>query len=89
MVHKNSYGKTILSAGEIGSYTTCPEAWRLETLSRTKPIHTENVLQGEELHKEWSSGVDEAMYFTRSIKLILVLTALAIMFALLRFLAGG
>jgi hypothetical protein len=85
MVHKNPYGKIMLSAGEVGSYTVCPEAWRLEIIKKVKPIYTENIEQGEELHKEWSADFDEAMYFTTSIKLIIGLIVVSILFFLLRF----
>ena len=88
MARKNTYGKYILSAGEIGSYVVCPEAWRLSKVSQVRPIHTETVEQGNQLHKEWSKSVDEAMYFTKSVKLILTMTILAIMFFLIRFVWG-
>jgi hypothetical protein len=89
MARKNEYGKVILSAGEIGSYTTCPEAWRLETLAKVKPIHTVHIQQGEDLHREWTSNIDEAMYFTRSVKLIVILMVLLVAFFALRVLAAG
>ena len=88
MAHKNIYGKIILSAGEVGTYTTCPEAWRLEVVERIRPEHGAEVRQGEELHKEWAWQLDEAMYFTRSVRLILFLIILALLFFLLRHLGG-
>ena len=85
MARKNSYGKYILSAGEISSYTVCPQAWRLNLESDVKPVHSETVDEGNRLHEEWTRSFQDAMYFTRSIKLILLLTVLTILFFLLRF----
>ena len=89
MAHKNIYGKIILSAGEVGSYTTCPEAWRLEVVERIRPQTAPDVKQGEELHKEWSVELDEAMYFTRSIRLIVGLIIVTVLFFIIRRLAAG
>ena len=88
MAYKNIYGKIILSAGEVGSYTTCPEAWRLEVVERIRPQSSVDAQKGEELHEKWASDLDEAMYFTRSIRLILFLIILALLFFLLSQLGG-
>ena len=78
MARRNEFGRYILSAGEIASYTVCPEAWRLKTIERVDPQLSENMAVGEQAHREWSSDLDEAMYFTRSVRLILVLLAVVI-----------
>ena len=87
MARKNEYGRYILSAGEVGSYTVCPEAWYLKVVKEVEPIYAKSVERGNELHKEWSEDFDEAMYFTRSIRFILTLTAVAVLFFLIRFTA--
>jgi len=88
MAHKNIYGKIILSAGEIGSYTTCPEAWRLEVVERIRPQLTPQVQQGEDMHKEWASDFDQAIYFTRSIRLIIFLIIISVLFFVIRHLTA-
>lgn len=76
MPRKNKDGKFILSAGEIGSYTVCPEAWRLSTLENVKTEHTENDRKGRELHKSWAEVIDEASYLKRRAQLLVLLLLL-------------
>ena len=88
MARKNAYGKYIISAGEIASYTVCPDAWRLSVQHKAVPIHVEAVEQGNRLHEEWAKNLHEAMYFTRSVKLILLLIVLTLLFFFIRFMAN-
>jgi hypothetical protein len=83
MARQNDYGRYILSAGEIGAYTVCPEAWRLANVERVSTRNSsseqkERVQKGNELHKEWAQNVDEAVYLTRHVKVIIALILLCI-----------
>ena len=75
-------GDTILSAGEIGAYTVCPESWRLKYLARVTPENSgsarESVKAGDELHRAWVANYDEAMMLSRNAKLVIALILLAI-----------
>ena len=86
MARKTIYGKYILSAGEIASYTVCPEAWRLNLQPDVTPIRTKSVDEGHRLHEEWMKSLDNAMFFTRGVRLIVLLIVLSIVFFLIRFL---
>ena len=85
MARKNSYGKYILSAGEIGSFTVCPEAWFLKECQQVQPVYTDSMKEGMEQHRAWESSLDDAVYFSRSVKLIIFLIMAAIVFGVLRF----
>jgi len=78
MARKTDYGKYILSAGEIGAYTVCPEAWRLGTVEKVKSIKPKSAAEGKTLHQDWADMYSEAAYFTKSIRIIVALLAAAI-----------
>lgn len=83
MARKNEYGRFTLSAGEIGAYTVCPEAWRLSNIEKVKVDQSRvdqhiRVQKGNELHKEWAQTVDEAVYLARHAKLIFFLIVLCV-----------
>ena len=61
MARKNEYGKFIISAGEVGSYTVCPEAWRLQSVVQAKSAHEKKMREGTRLHKEWGKRHEDAM----------------------------
>ena len=89
MAKKNEYGKYILSAGEIATYTICPESWRLtQEDSVVETVDIDNIKVGHKLHKEWSEALGDAVYFTHSITLFTILIALTLLFLLLRFFFG-
>lgn len=71
-------GGYIFSAGEISSYTVCPEAWRLVSVEKVNTITGENENLGQELHHEWANLYDQAVFFKRGARLILMLTMIAI-----------
>jgi len=75
---RSGSGKYILSAGEIGSYTVCPEAWRLKTIAKVQRAHADSVQAGEKLHLEWAKNFDEALFLSKGVRLILFLIALTI-----------
>lgn len=78
MPRKNEYGKYILSAGEIGSYTVCPESWRLSAVEKVKTSHTENDRRGRDLHRTWAESIDEASYLRHRAQFLLFLLSLTI-----------
>lgn len=78
MARKNAYGKYILSAGEIGAYTVCPEAWRLNQLDEVEAEVSPRAKAGNRLHQEWAEGYEEAAYLNRHFRLIILLILLAI-----------
>lgn len=78
MAKQNSDGKYIISAGEVGSYAVCPEAWRLKTIVGVERSRRDSVEVGHRLHSEWARNFDEALYLGKSVKLVVFLIALAI-----------
>ena len=79
MARKSLYGKFILSAGEIGSYTVCPEAWRLTSMRSKKNSASKNSKVGEELHRTWASDNDEVIFLTKGAKLVIFLIILTLL----------
>ena len=78
MARQNIYGRFIISAGEVGSYTVCPEAWRRKRIQKVKRSDSESMTTGEQLHRAWAEGFDEAVYLSRAMRLVLLLIALSI-----------
>ena len=78
MARKSEYGKYIISAGEVGEYVVCPEAWRLKMVEGKKSFDREKSRLGAELHKQWAEDYDEAMFLTRGVKIIATLVIFAI-----------
>ena len=83
MPRKNEYGKYIFSAGEIGEYIVCPEAWRLKIVEGVKAEERKNAKLGVELHKQWAEDYDAAIILTREFKIALTLIICAIVCFLL------
>ena len=75
MARKNEYGKYILSAGEIGAYTVCPEAWRLSNVEKVQAANAskERIQRGNEMHREWAENLHEAVHLKRSVRLVILL----------------
>ena len=78
MARKDEYGRIILSAGEIGAFTVCPESWRLKAVKRIKAKAQPNAGTGKELHSQWAQSFEDAVYFSRSVKLIIIMIILVI-----------
>jgi hypothetical protein len=78
MARKTDYGKFIISAGEIGAYTVCPEAWRLGTVQKVKSSLPKSAKDGKTLHEDWARKYSEAAYFTKSVRIIVALMAATI-----------
>ncbi len=77
MARKTSFGTYLISASEIGSYTVCPEAWRLKVVARVKSTQSEKSDKGRVLHQEWADRYYESvrlLKFSRIIVLLLLLT---------------
>lgn len=83
MARKTAYGRHILSAGEIGAYTVCPEAWRLKVVENHRPVQSGSVKTGEQLHQVWAKDLDEFVYLNRTGKLIVLLIILAVVIAMM------
>jgi hypothetical protein len=72
----NKDGKFIISAGEVASYTLCPEAWRLMYVANKateKNVSKNTNIAGIEKHKEWSQDVSEARHLIRGIRILIYL----------------
>jgi hypothetical protein len=79
MARKNSLGRYVLSAGEIGSYTVCPEAWRLRMVSRVKSLDAESKHRGADLHRAWAKLYEDSVYLSRGVRLVVALTLLLVL----------
>ena len=88
MAKKTPYGSYILSAGEIGAYVVCPEAWKLSYVDRVKPEKSERAVRGEKLHQEWADNVSESFYLSRLSRLIIMLLTLCALIAFLTVKGG-
>ena len=73
MARKTDYGKFILSAGEIGAYTVCPEAWRLRILEQVKARRAESSKEGQVMHHEWARTYEEVIYLGKKFRLLATL----------------
>lgn len=78
MARKTSYNRVIFSAGEIGAYSVCPEAWRLRTLERVRVDRTKAMQQGQELHEEWVAKFEETVTLTRTVRYVVLLVLAAL-----------
>lgn len=78
MPRKNRDGKYILSASEIGSYTVCPESWRLRSVVRVNAKEDNRVEKGQMKHQEWTATLDEQLFLARGTRIILALLVLAL-----------
>lgn len=86
MPRKNDYGKYILAAGEIGTYTVCPESWRLSIVEKVKLEEGQASARGSKLHKEWATLYEDATYFARSARLLVIVMLALIFFSILKHL---
>lgn len=85
MARKNDYGRWIISAGEIGAYIVCPEAWRLKSIAGVRAQKSPTSTVGRELHQEWARKVEESYTFARLARMALtILTGAIVIFFLVR-----
>lgn len=73
MARKTEYGKYILSAGEVGAYTVCPESWRLRVVEQVRASKENNSREGRAAHSAWAKTYEEVVYLGRKAHLIFVL----------------
>jgi hypothetical protein len=78
MARKLKDGRFILSAGEIGFYSVCPEAWRLRVVEGVTARGSEEEPLGRELHREWAHVLEEANDLRRYARCVVLLIMLAI-----------
>lgn len=82
MVRKSEYGSFTFSAGEIGEYVVCPEAWRLKMVEGIRTEKREDSRLGAELHQRWAEDCDETLFLSRGVKVTATLIICAIVFFL-------
>jgi hypothetical protein len=78
MAKKTSSGKFILKAGEIGTYSLCPESWRLQHLESVNSEDQKRTAKGITLHAEWSKDLKDINFLSFSTRLICYLILLSI-----------
>lgn len=83
MPYKNSYGKWILPAGEVGQFAVCPESWRLKMVERVNRLHTREKEKGEIKHDEWSEEVDHAFHLRQGLQVIFAFVVIMICIVLM------
>ena len=84
MARKNEFGKYILSAGEVGAFTVCPEAWRLKMVEKVKGTRASSADEGLKLHAEWAEKYTEAEWLREGAMFVIALIGTAtVVFALL------
>ena len=86
MARKSEYGRYILSAGEVGAFTVCPEAWKLKMVDKVTGAHSASSDEGRKLHAEWAARYSEAENLKRVALVVISLMALAtVAFALVNY----
>ena len=78
MPKKNEYGKFIIPAGEVGSFTICPESWRLSCVEKVKATKKISAKAGQVEHKTWAKTFEEAADLTKHLRFLLYLVAAAV-----------
>lgn len=73
MARRNRDGRYIISAGEVGVYTVCPEAWRLQYVLKKRVSDSEDVKKGRELHANWANEYAEATELVKLVRKIILL----------------
>lgn len=82
MARKNEYGKFIISAGEVGQFTVCPEAWRLKMVEQIKTERKAEMERGDELHKEWARKSEHAVELVAGLRMIIALIGVMVVLAM-------
>jgi len=78
MPRLNSHGKFILSASEVGSYTVCPEAWRLTVIEGEVTKSSEKQIEGQIQHQKWAEDYAESVYLGRAARIVLLTVVLSV-----------
>jgi type IV secretory pathway component VirB8 len=79
-------GKFIISAGEVGSYTVCPESWRLQYVEKVNSDKSELSIEGDKLHEDWAARYEKAHNLAWQAKLTILLLMLAVVIVILMLL---
>jgi hypothetical protein len=79
MAKQSTRGRSIISAGELGAYTVCPEAWRLQAVKNKKGTFVRSMAEGQTLHETWARKYDEAVFLAREAKLFVMLLFVTVM----------
>lgn len=77
MARKTEYGKYIISAGEVGAYTVCPESWRLRVVEQVRASRENNSQAGRTAHADWAKAYEEVVYLGKKAHLVFVLLVTA------------
>lgn len=83
MAKRNRDGKFIITAGEVGVYTVCPEQWRLTVLEPERISADPDEARGRALHFDWANEVNEVVFLRRSAWLMAALVCVAVVLFLL------
>ena len=83
MARKGRNGRHIISAGEVGVYTVCPEAWRLQYVARKNVEGGELAEAGKHEHARWAKTIDQAMDLVKWVRYLIYLLATAVIITLL------
>lgn len=68
----------ILTAGEISTYSLCPEAWRLQYLKKVETLNNAKVEKARDLHKKWANDIRTANFFSFGTRMIFYLFVLIV-----------
>lgn len=80
MAKADKKGNFIISAGEVGIYVVCPQAWYLEKVKSLSPEITPQMAEGKKEHKVWESDLNEAVIYTWASKVIILLIVILVIF---------
>ncbi|RIL06775.1 MAG: hypothetical protein DCC75_10590 [Proteobacteria bacterium] len=84
MTQESAKKPIILSAGEIGSYTVCPESWRLRVIERRRVEALPASSEGRKLHRLSVQKYDQASHLLTKVKILLALLGTAIVLYFLK-----
>lgn len=80
-------GRHIISAGEVGAFSVCPQSWKLKWVDKQRGVSgLEGQVLGKKLHRDWSALFDESLMLGQWIRYLAVLTCVAlVVFILLNY----
>ncbi len=87
MASKTDYGKFIIAAGEVATYVTCPESWRLTHVENQDPITSTSVKIGNKLHQKWDREIQEVVHFSTGLKVVIWLVTASFLLLLVNLLS--
>lgn len=78
MPKKSKSGQYILTAGEIATYSLCPESWRLQYLESVNTEDSKRTKKGIALHEDWNKDLKDINFLSFSTRLVFYLILLTI-----------